>query len=103
MHAENAGLRRIEDRRAEQRAVDAAVRDGEDAAAEVLDLDLSLARFHRVFREVALDLREGFLIRIANHRHDEAALGADGDADVVEMILHEVVAFDAAIDRQGQP
>ena len=27
----------------------------------------------------------------------EAALGADGDADVVEVILHEVVAFHAAI------
>ena len=44
VHAEDAALRRIEDRRAEQGAVDAAVGDGEDAAAEVFDADLALAR-----------------------------------------------------------
>ena len=83
-----------------QRAVDAAVGDGENAAAEVLDLDFPFARFHRVIDEVALDFGEGFLIRIANHRHDQAALRADRDADVVVVVLDEIVAIHAAVDRR---
>ena len=59
--------------------------------------------FDGVVDEVALDLGEGFLVGIADDRDDEAALGADGDADVEVMILHEVVAFHAAIDRRGRP
>ena len=99
VHAEDAALGRIEDRRAEERAVNAAVRDREDAALQILDLDLPLARFHRVIGEIPLDFGEAFLIGIANDRHDEAALGADGDADVEVMVLNEVIAIDPAIDR----
>jgi hypothetical protein len=38
VHAEDAGLRRVEDRRRRQRAVDAAIDDREGAAGEILDL-----------------------------------------------------------------
>ena len=43
VHAEDGDLRRVEDRRAQQRAEDAAVGDGERAALEVLDGDLAVA------------------------------------------------------------
>ena len=44
VHAEDAGLRRVEDRRRHQRAVDAAIGDREGAAGEVLDRELPVAR-----------------------------------------------------------
>ena len=43
VHAEDARLRRVEDRRRHQRAVDAAVGDGERAALHVLDAELAVA------------------------------------------------------------
>ena len=61
--------------------------------------DFPLAGLHRVVGEVALDLREGFLLGIADDRNDEPALGADGDADVVVAVLHEIIAIHAAIHR----
>jgi hypothetical protein len=42
------------------------------------------------------------LVAIAEHRHDEAALRADGDADVVEMVLHDLIAIDADIDGRDR-
>src|SRR5437899_2368324 len=44
VHAEDAGLRRIENRRRHQRAVDAAVRDGKGAALHLFDLERAVAR-----------------------------------------------------------
>ena len=44
VHAEDADLRRVEDRRAHQRAVDAAVGDREGAAHQVLHRELAVAR-----------------------------------------------------------
>src|SRR6267142_2628204 len=43
VHAQNAGLRRVEDRRRHQRAIDAAVGDGEGAALQLVDLELAVA------------------------------------------------------------
>ena len=98
MHAENSALRRIQDRRAQERAVNAAIGNGESAALQILDLDFSFARLLRVIGDVPLEIGEGFFVRIAHDRHDEAALGSDRDADVVEMILDEIVAFDSAVE-----
>ena len=42
-----------------------------------------------------LDLAEAQLVGIAQHRHDQAALGRDGDADVVVLVIDDVVAVDA--------
>ena len=66
---------------------------------QVFDFDFAFARFDGVIGEVALDVGEGFSVRIADDRHDQPALGADGDADVEVMVLHEVVAVHAPIDR----
>jgi hypothetical protein len=44
VHAEDAGLRRVEDRRRRQRALDAAIGDREGAAREIVDRQLAVAR-----------------------------------------------------------
>ena len=43
MHSQNGALRRIEDRRRQQRAKHAAIGDGERAALQIVDADLAVA------------------------------------------------------------
>ena len=38
------------------------------------------------------------MVGIAHDRHDQAALGRDRDADVVVVLVDDVVAFDLGID-----
>ena len=100
MQAENADLRRIEDRRAHQRAEDAAVGDRERAALEILERQRAVLRALREIANRQLDVGEAHAIGIANHRHDEAALGADGHADVVVVLVDDLVALDLGVDRR---
>ena len=100
MHPEDSALRRVQDRRAQERAVNAAIRDRENAALQVFDFDFPFARLGCVIGNVALEIGETFLVGVADHGHDQAALGADGDADVEVIVLNEVVAFDPAVDRR---
>ena len=58
VHAEDAALRRVEDRRREQRAEDAAVGDRERAALEVVDGDRALAGLVGERGDRLLDLGE---------------------------------------------
>ena len=39
------------------------------------------------------------LVGVAHHRHDEALVGADGDADVIVILVDEVGAVDLGVDR----
>ena len=81
-----------------QRAVDAAVGDGEGAALHVLDAELAVARPLAEIRHLRLDLGEAHAVGLAHHRHDEAAVGADGNADVVVVLVDDLVAVDLGVD-----
>ena len=37
-------------------------------------------------------------VGVAHHRHDEALVGADGDAEVVVVLEHEIGAVDLGVD-----
>ena len=92
-------MRRVEDRRRHQRAVDAAVGDGEGAALHLLDR--RACRRGRGLPKSAmrlLDLGDRELVGVAHHRHDEALVGADGDADVVVVLVDDVAAVDLGVD-----
>ena len=39
-------------------------------------------------------------VGVAHHRHHQALLGADGDADVVVVLVDDVVAVDLGVDRR---
>ncbi len=41
------------------------------------------------------------LVGIAHHRHDQPLLGADRDADVVMVLVDDVVAVDLGIGRRN--
>src|SRR5579883_2285536 len=100
VHAQDRRLRRVEDRRRHQRAVNAAIRDRERAAREILDGELAVARLAAELADPLPDICEPHLIRVADHRHDEALAGADGDADVVMVLVDDVVALDLRVDRR---
>ena len=46
----------------------------------------------------ALDVGERHPVRAAQHRHDEALRRADGDADVVVVLEHHLVALDLGVE-----
>ena len=98
MHAEDARLRRVQDRRRQQRAVHAAVGDGEGAALHVLDGELAVAGAPAEVGDGLLDLGQRHAVGLAHHRHHQALLGADGDADVVVVLVDDVVAIDLGVD-----
>ena len=98
VHAEDRALRRVEDGRAQERAVDAAVGDGEDAAGEVADLEFAVFGFFRVGEDVEFEVGEGFFVAVVEDGNNEAAFGADGDADVVVVLVDDFVALDADVD-----
>ena len=55
----------------------------------------------RALREVAdrqLDLGERHPVGVAQHRHDQPAFGADGDADVVVVLEDDLVALDLGVE-----
>src|SRR4029453_9779475 len=85
MHAKNAALGWIQDRRGEQRSVHSAVCDGKGAALQIFDLQFAVARPASVIGDVTLQISKTFLARIAYDRHNEPALRADCYADIIEI------------------
>src|SRR4030095_17194161 len=79
-------------------AVNAAVRDGERAALHLLYLTRPVAPAPPEIGNVLLDLRERFLVAVAHHRHDQALLGPDCDADVIVVLVDDVAAVDLGVD-----
>ena len=47
-----------------------------------------------------LDLGERQAVGVAHHRHDQALVGADRDADVVVVLVDDVGAVDLGVDRR---
>jgi hypothetical protein len=57
VHAEDAHLRRVDDRGREQRAIDTAIGDGKGAARHLCHGQRAVACFDVRLRDIALDLR----------------------------------------------
>src|SRR5439155_21093867 len=91
-------LRWIQDRSVEERAVHSTVCDCERAALEIFKLQFSDARSAGEIGDVALQIGKTFLIRVAHYRHHKSALRPNGYADVVEVILDEIITVDTAVD-----
>ncbi len=95
-----ATLRRIQDGRGHQRAEHAAVGDRERAAGQLFQRDRAVAGLLRVVAHRLLELREAQRFGITNDRHHQATLGGDGDAEVVVLVIDDVVAVDGRIHRR---
>ena len=75
VQAQDADLRRIEDRRAHQRAEHAAVRDAERAAAQIVERQRAVVGFRCELADSRFNRGERHPVGIAQHGHDET-LGA---------------------------
>ena len=100
MHAEDARLRRVQDRGRHQRSVHPAVRDRERSALEIVDRKRAIARLLSQGGDSALDSGETQGVGVAHHGNDEAPLAADGDADVVVILEDQILPIDLGVDRR---
>jgi hypothetical protein len=87
--AEDGDLGPAHDRREADAADAAQVADREAAARHVVERDLAVARLLGDLRHLPAEVVHAFLVHVAQHRHDQAALGIDGDADVAIMLGDE--------------
>ena len=98
VHAQDAGLRCVQDRRRHQRTVDAAIGDGERAAHHFVDLQLAVAGAASKIGDRLLDTGKAERVGIAHNRNHKALVRADSDADVVVVLVDDVRAVDLGID-----
>ena len=97
-HAENRDFGPVHDRR-EIGAADAAeIRDRHAAAAHLLERELPLARLRRQLVQLDGNRRDVLLIGVSDHRHQQPAIGVDGDADVDVFLVDDLAAL--RIDRR---
>ena len=90
MHAQNGGLRRIDDWGGHHRAECAAVGDGEGTAGQIFNGDFAVFGFHGVIHNRSFDFGNAHLVGIAQDGHNQAAWRTDGDTDVEIAVVHNV-------------
>ena len=98
VHAQNARLGRVQDRRRHQRTIDAAIGDGEGAALHLLQLQGAVAGALAEVGDGLLDLGEAHAVRVAHHGNHEALLGAHRNAQMVIVLVDEVGPIDLRVD-----
>ena len=101
VHAQNARLGSVQDRRRHERTIDAAIGDGEGAALHLLQLQGAVAGALAEVGDGLLDLGEAHAVRVAHHGNHEALLGAHRNAQMVIVLVDEVRAVDLGVDRRN--
>ena len=99
--AENRHFGAVDDGR-EMRAADGAlVRNGEGAAAHVVEANLPVARLGGEFHHVLRELQEVFLVHVADDRHEQARFGVHGETEVNVFLEHDLVRefVEAGVER----
>ena len=81
-----------------QRAEDAAVGDGERAAAQILEGQLAVAGLGGEVGYAAFDLGEVLVVGVADDGHDEPLVRRDGHADVVVLLEDELAVLQLGVD-----
>jgi len=98
MHAQDGALRRIEYRRGQHRTENAAVGNGEGAAFQIVVSQGAGPGLCAEIDDALFDAGKIELVRIAQYRHDQAALGADRNAYVIVAVIDNIVIVDGSID-----
>src|SRR5262249_19137303 len=82
LHSENAALRRIQNRRGEERAINTTIGNGECTTLEIFKLQFSVTRSFREISDVALQIGKTLLVRVTHHWHHKSALRPNSYADI---------------------
>ena len=100
MHTQNRRLRRVQNRRGNQRTEHPAVGNGEGAAGHLFNGQFALLGFLAVLDDLRFHFRQAFLVRIAKHRHNQPPLGGDCHTHVVVTVINNVFTVDGGVHRR---
>src|SRR4051812_22967025 len=98
VHSQNAALGRIDDRRRQQRSIDATVADGKCTALKFFHFQLVVARAAPEVAYGDLEFSEAHTFRIAQYRYYQTFAAPNGYADVIVMVIDNVVPANLGID-----
>ena len=93
MHAEDAHLGVVEDRRGEQASDRTEARDRERGSRELLARGPTRARGIGEPLDLGGDVEQAEPIRVVHHGHEEALIGGRGHADAVALLHHDARAL----------
>ena len=97
---QDRGFGRVDDRRREDGAEKAGVRDGEGAAADFVGGEFAGARVIGDFGQPLGQLAHAQVVRIPDDRHDQAAFDGDRDAEMDAPVEDELLAAPRSVDRR---
>src|SRR5271165_3309895 len=100
VQAQDGALGGVDDRRRQEGAEGAPVRDREDAALEVGERYPAVAGLASRVRYRLLDRGQAEAVAVADNRDHQPALRRDRHAYVIEVVLHQRVAIDLGVDRR---
>src|SRR5262249_49503548 len=91
VHSQDAALRRINDRRGQEGAVDTTVADSKSATLELFEFEFALLRTLHEVGDSELDFGETHSLGMAQYRHHQAFAAANRYADVEIVAIDDVV------------
>ena len=97
VHAEDTGLRGVQDRRGHERAVDATVRDGEGAALHFCHGQFAVTGAFALFSDLFFDVGKAFLVDVTQNRNNQTLRCTCRDAHVDKVLVHDVCAVDFGV------
>ncbi len=98
MHPQNARLRRVQDGRGHERAVNTPVGDRERPALHFRHAQLAVTRLRTLFGNRLFDGGKGHGVGVVDHRHHKTRGRACGDAHVDVVLVNDVGAVNLCVD-----
>src|SRR5439155_4727176 len=95
-------LRRIDNRRGEQRPINAAVANGKRAALEFLKLELVCLRTAREVSDGGFHFGKAHALGAAQDRHDQPLVAANSYGDVIVIVVHYVGSANLRVDLRDE-
>src|SRR2546426_750261 len=99
---EDAALRRIDNGRGEQRAIDATIADGERAALEFFDFEFVLLCAAREVANGHLDFGKAQPLGVPQDRDHQALAAADSYADVIVIVIDDVRSANLRVELRDK-
>src|SRR5690606_6624161 len=97
VHTQNGGLRRVYDRRGQQRTEYATVGDGEGTAGHLFHGQLAVTRLATELGDGTLDLGQVHELGVTQYRNHQATITGYGHADILIAVVDDVLAIDRGV------
>ncbi len=103
VQAEDAALGWIDQRRGQQRSINAAVGEGERAAPQFVRFDFIFLHPLRKVSDALLDLSKTHPPGVAEHGNDQPTTAADGNRDVMIVAIDDIAAANFGVELRNLP